>query len=165
MTSPTLAVANYFVGKSLDSGESLTPMKLIKLAYIAHGWHLAIKDEPLIDEAVEAWKFGPVVPSVYSRFRSYRDSQITKMAEMYSSGNVFVPMVQDTETMGFLDKVWSAYSKYDGWQLSAITHKDGTPWHKIWREEGGANKYAACIPNEIIQTHYKMLLDSRRNTN
>lgn len=42
-------------------------MQVIKMAHIAHGYSLAIHNEPLVDEAVEAWKYGPVVPSLYYR--------------------------------------------------------------------------------------------------
>ncbi len=48
----SLAVANFFVEKSISTGIELTPMKVIKMVYIAHGWHLAIKNSPLIAEAV-----------------------------------------------------------------------------------------------------------------
>ena len=44
-----LAVANWFV----ENLAGTTPLKLQKLIYFAHGWHLALKGEPLIDEVVQ----------------------------------------------------------------------------------------------------------------
>jgi len=58
-TQPTLAVANYLIGKAQSEGRSITPMQLIKLVYIAHGWTLGLYDQPLIGEQVEAWTYGP----------------------------------------------------------------------------------------------------------
>lgn len=58
-------IANFFVKKAQEEQIPLTLMKIIKLVYIAHGWHLAHKKSPLISEPVEAWPYGPVVPSVY----------------------------------------------------------------------------------------------------
>ena len=60
------AVANSF----LDIAEAgnvndISPMKLQKLVYYAHAWHLAFLGQPLIREEVQAWKFGPVIPDVY----------------------------------------------------------------------------------------------------
>ena len=74
-----LEIANYFIEKSLDSGVDLTPMKLNKLVYIAHGWYLGLSDRPLIGEAAQAWKYGPVIPSIYHRFKAYGGAQITSL--------------------------------------------------------------------------------------
>ena len=52
-----LVVANYFIDKAKAEGVSLTPMKLQKLIYMAHGWHLALYDKPLIDEQFQAWDY------------------------------------------------------------------------------------------------------------
>lgn len=49
------AVANYFIEKSIESGNSVSPLQLIKLVYIAHGWTLALYKRPLINETVEVW--------------------------------------------------------------------------------------------------------------
>ena len=65
-------VANRFIELAeSDSGRRLTPMQLIKLTYIAHGFSLAIKNRPLLDESVEAWRYGPVIPSLYRKLKSY----------------------------------------------------------------------------------------------
>ena len=48
--NPT-TVANYFIDKYAKVG-NLTPMKIIKLTYIAYGWYLALtnKEKKLVDE-------------------------------------------------------------------------------------------------------------------
>jgi uncharacterized phage-associated protein len=155
MTQPTLSVANYLVGKSLDTGASLTPMKLIKLVFIAHGWHLALYDDPLIADAVEAWKYGPVVPEVYQVFRHFKGDQITKQQSLFSSGKYFVPNVQDEEARLLLDQIWTLYGKLSGLQLSALTHKKGSPWDTVWNEHGGSATLGAVIPNDIIRDYYR----------
>ena len=71
------AIANYFLDKSID----LTPMKIIKLVYIAHGWHLAITDKPLIEDYVQAWEFGPVIPDLYHEFKKYGNTPIKTYAK------------------------------------------------------------------------------------
>ena len=54
------AIANFFLWQ-----EQITQMKLHKLLYYAAGWHLGFTGEPLFDEDIEAWQYGPVVPSIY----------------------------------------------------------------------------------------------------
>jgi uncharacterized phage-associated protein len=38
---------------------------------------LAINKEPLIDERVEAWNYGPVIPSLYHEFKNFGSGAIT----------------------------------------------------------------------------------------
>ena len=44
MTYNPTTVANYFIDKYSKTGD-LTPMKIIKLTYIAYGWYLALTDK------------------------------------------------------------------------------------------------------------------------
>ena len=52
-------------------------MQVIKLVYIAHGWHLAIYDVPLVDDYVQAWQYGPVIPPLYYAFKRFGSGPIT----------------------------------------------------------------------------------------
>jgi uncharacterized phage-associated protein len=155
VSQPTLAVANYFIGKALDSGDRLTPLKLVKLVYIAHGWHLAVFDRPLIGEEVQAWKYGPVVPSVYHQFKEYGDKPITRQAAARIDGQLILPTVEHPETAGFIDEVWQAYAKFTGGQLSTLTHRAGTPWHTVWHERGGSEALGTVIPPSLIKHYYQ----------
>ena len=74
------AVANYFLDIAERDGKTLNPMKLQKLVYIAHGWHLAIRRRPLIRESVEAWKYGPVIADLYHEFKKFGNMPITERA-------------------------------------------------------------------------------------
>jgi uncharacterized phage-associated protein len=71
------AIANYFITHR-KQWEDLTPMKLQKLVYFAHGWHLALKDQPPIDEEIQAWEYGPVIERLYKSLRHYGNTQITE---------------------------------------------------------------------------------------
>src|SRR5271154_4906780 len=69
-------IATEFIQLANADGKKLTPMQLQKLVYFAYGWYLAITGERLIDERVEAWQWGPVIPSLYSAFREYGSDPI-----------------------------------------------------------------------------------------
>ncbi len=162
VTTPTISVANYFVRKALNGGESLTPMKLVKLVYIAHGWRLGLYGEPLLGEAVEAWKYGPVVPSVYHRFKSYGDGPVTRQAYLWKEGQMVIPEIEDDlELKEFLDRVWDVYRDFSALQLSTMTHQRDTPWDTIWRQRGGSETRGAIIPDQLIQEHYQHLAAAR----
>ncbi len=54
--------AKYFLAQtSEDAGDLISNLKLQKLLYYAQGFHLALYDEPLFPEAIEAWTHGPVL--------------------------------------------------------------------------------------------------------
>jgi uncharacterized phage-associated protein len=152
-----IAVANYYIAKSLKSGVTLSPMKLIKLVYIAHGWHLARKGEPLLSEGVQAWKFGPVIESLYHAVKRFGDRQITSLISVPTGSGREIPIVEDGDTRRFLDSVWDSYSKYSGVQLSTLTHRADTAWYEIWHCRDGKSGRRALIPNDLITEHYRRL--------
>lgn len=143
-----LAVAQTFLDMAEQEGRRLTNMHLQKLVFFAHGVHLAAFDgEPLIEESVRAWDFGPVIPPLYERLRRF------------GSGTVDVSLAPNTRDrldptgheMQAIRSVWNAYKSYDGWSLSKISHVKGGPWDVVWNSQG--NRYGD-IPNELIRTYY-----------
>lgn len=157
MYSP-ITIANYFIQKSIATGIELTPMKLVKLVYIAHGWYLGLtKGKGLINEAVIAWDYGPVIESLYHSFKRYGRSQITAQENIILGSNEGAPI--DSSTQTFLDKIWQVYGGYSGLQLSALTHENNTPWHIIYQQNRGKN---TIIPNNLIQQHYESKANGSR---
>lgn len=145
MTYSPITIANYFIQEKGKYGK-LTPMKLIKLTYLAYGWYLALKDgeERLISEKPEAWDYGPVFPTLYQSLKKYGRTEIDSILS-YDKDEVI-----DTADSEFLNKIWSMYGKYNGVQLSAMTHSDDTPWK--------ANYTKGCnyqISDEAILEHYR----------
>lgn len=153
MSHDARAVANYILDKAKDAGQLLTPMQLLKLVYIAHGWNLAISDAPLIKEDVQAWKFGPVIPSLYHEFKKFGAGNITGFAEEFDFDTLeFKKAVENfsEEETQLMDRVFQVYSRYDGLHLSNLTHATDTPWEKTWQE----NAVALKIPNQLIKEHF-----------
>lgn len=134
-------------GKSLGIAD-ITPMKLLKLVYIAHGWMLGLYGRPLVSEDVEAWQYGPVIPELYREIKSYKGSPIASINA--SSDIEFHPLESN-----LIDQVLSKYGRFSGFKLSDITHSKDTPWCKVWNESPGD-----VIPNGIIQDYYAELADS-----
>ena len=118
-----LDVANFFVNLYRNSGNNdITNLKLNKLVYFAQGCYLARQGVPLFAEEIEAWKYGPVVPSVYTAFQVCGDNVIQNEAGTYSR-NVFTPEIID-----FLLDIDKEYGVYSAYRLVDLTHKPGSPW-------------------------------------
>lgn len=117
-------------------------MKLQKILYFAHGWNLGLGLGPLIDDRVEAWKWGPVIPTVYHEFKKFGTGPINKhrwsrvAAARQDDGKPRIQEVTpslddfpgDIETpKAVLRKVWEVYKPFSAAKLSSMTHKVGTP--------------------------------------
>ena len=151
-----VAIANYFIDLS---PKGLTLMQLLKLSYISHGFTLAFLDKPLADEYAEAWKFGPVFPSIYHEFKYEKPRLITnkaKWADMETRTLKAVSSHFDKEEKTIMKLNYEKYGSLDGWQLSAITHAEGTPWYKAWEE--GQHIRGFSISNNEIKNHYQALI-------
>ncbi len=167
----SLAVANFFIERANQgSGQGVDPLKLQKLLYYAHGWHLAIAGLPLLDEPIEAWTYGPVVPTVYHEFKAYGREPIDLAGYCYDyvTDDRTKPLVptEDGDTLDLLERIWKAYGAFSGTQLSAMTHAPNSPWAKT-RERGRAQGQlnGVDIPNEDIKAHFvEMALKTRRSS-
>lgn len=151
------AVANTLLDLAAERKIEITPLKLLKLLYFAHGWHLALGDQPLLNEQVEAWKFGPVVPSIYHAFKEFKMGPITGRAKVVSitpDGEIAFYEPREDGLRDFLSAILNVYGKRTGFQLSELTHLPGTPWYEAW-EGGGKLIKGKDIDNEKIKAHFK----------
>ncbi len=130
-------------------GEDTTPMHLLKLTYLCHGWSLGYFSRKLINEAVEAWRYGPVIPSIYHAYKVFRSQPVT--GEVTNHESTFGP-----KELTLIRRVLKAYQDYDALDLSAITHTAGTPWDQIYKK--GRRTVNQVIPNEVIEAYYKARL-------
>jgi uncharacterized phage-associated protein len=148
-----ITIANYFIKKSLETGVGdLTPMKLLKLVYISHGWYLGIAKKELINEGVQAWQYGPVIPSVYYSVKTWGKNCINQTINTLQN-----EIISEADKQ-FLDRVWNVYVNYNGLQLSSLTHQEGTPWYTTYHENGGINRSSTLIPNNLIKQHYEEII-------
>ncbi|HLK12366.1 MAG TPA: type II toxin-antitoxin system antitoxin SocA domain-containing protein [Candidatus Binatia bacterium] len=149
------AIANWFLKR-----DELSPMKLQKLVYFAHGWKLGLRGTPLINEEIEAWDYGPVVPDLYHEFKQFGSAPITAFATRWKLDDGKPRLVQPlvppdaVDTQALLRRIWKVYGHKTGGQLSAITHLPDSPWSQIRRE---CNTRGAVIPNERIAAYFKRL--------
>ena len=144
-----LLIANKLIqGAKENNEESFTPMQLIKMVYIAHGWMLGLFGLPLIKQPVEAWKYGPVVPDVYYAIKHYRNKPVKEYIGGVANEDF------DGYELELIDKVRNVYGKFSGTDLSAITHQTGTPWSQVILDQKTFGR-GVVIPNSIIEKYYR----------
>lgn len=167
------AVANAFLDIQ-DADDSrypqIDPMKLQKLLYYAHAWWLAIKDEPLFNEDIEAWPWGPVVRDIYIDFQDFgRDPIVGRRATMLTTIDdnddlrvaLREPKAPIDDVMGFLRDVWETHKNLTGVQLSNATHAVGEPWEIVKRQYGNLDS-KPTIPNAIIRDVFRRKIERQQ---
>lgn len=106
-----LDVAAYVCGRFYETtGKRIDEMKLHKLLYLSQREMLSVTDEPLFEESLEGWKYGPVSPLVRGHFD---DGAINaKTGEISDPARYIVNNVLDE------------YADIPAVELSAMTHKE-----------------------------------------
>lgn len=148
-----LTIADEILRIAKRNGEFLTPMKLMKLTYIAHGWSLALLNRDLFRNRIEAWQYGPVIPDLYQATKIYGRVPIPP-----SKINDAAPSNVDIQVRALLEEVWAKYGGYDAIALSNMTHMSGTPWDIVYKP----GRKGIEISDELIKSHYKDLASGRR---
>ena len=142
-----LDVANYFLASSQEeAGDLISNLKLQKLVYYAQGFHLAVFDEPLFNESIEAWTHGPVVPDLYHYFKHYEAGPIPPPDEFEFDDDKY-----DEEVKSLLDEVNEIFGQYSAWKLRNLTH-DEPPWINSYE------KPSNLIPVDSMKEYFKTQL-------
>jgi uncharacterized phage-associated protein len=106
-------------------------MKLQKMLYFLYRDYLKKTDNSLFTERFSAWKYGPVLESVYYTFKDFGSQGITQYGGF--PGPVYsVKEEVDTTLKGLLNDLWNKCKPYNGIYLSQLTHKPECAWYKAW---------------------------------
>ncbi len=119
-----LDVARYFIAKAYEDGieAEMTNMKVQKLLYYAQCLHLALYDEALFDEEIQAWRYGPVCPPAYKFHSDFEANQLPIPSEE------FLAQISQ-EKIELLAEAWHYFGGYYAYRLSDMTHGE-FPWKK-----------------------------------
>ena len=142
-------IADWILSRfNIESGDTVSPLKLQKLLYYCQAWHYTIFNEPLFDEGIQAWAHGPVVPSQYKRF-----ANIPRYANIdISTIELNVPnLCINSEEL--LEEVMDIYGEHTAYYLEQLTHRE-RPWVET---RGDLPEYAASdsvISLDLMYEYY-----------
>lgn len=145
MSYPVAQIANQLLLYSADSGrELMTNMKLQKMLYYQQGFHLAYFGTPLFEDDIEAWMYGPVVPSVYEEYKAFGHQGIEP------NRKIDFTFDNDIESSLF-NEVCKVYCAYSAVGLMNMTHEE-SPWKTTPTGEG------SVISKEKMKSFFKKRL-------
>lgn len=148
-------VAEFFLSPIVEEeSEPITHLKLQKLLYYAQGYSLALLHRPMFADKVERWQHGPVVGSVYARYKTY-GSQLLPAA--FAEPEKF----QDDE-LAVLRLVRREKGQYSAWKLREDTHNE-YPWlstsHGAEISQDVMRDFFSSI---LLQSHFNFDLDQMK---
>ena len=131
----------------LEQKESMTTMKLQKLAYYSQAWSLVWDEKPLFEEAIEAWANGPVIRDLFDYHRGMY--QISSMP----IGN---PRLLNQEQRDTVDAVLEYYGNQPAQWLIDLTHME-EPWIQTRKGLPIQERGNRVISLDVIANYYSSL--------
>lgn len=111
-------VADYILYFANNAHEPITNLKLQKMVYYAQGYYLAMTGDVLFEDQIEAWAHGPVINSLYQKYKHFRWQAINE--------EVRVPAI-DKKIAEFLNLIINTFLPMDAFRLEQMTHNE-EPW-------------------------------------
>lgn len=146
------------VAKYILSKVKCTHLKLEKLVYLCFADYLCKYDKELYKDQIYAYKYGPVVKSVYEKYKVYGYKEIEQDNENIDTVNIFempsrsrILFAEDgVNKINSIDATLKIYGNFTANDLVNITHRKSTPWDISGRGEI-ENK---IIENQIIKKYH-----------
>lgn len=147
------------IAKYILSKTKCTQLKLQKLVYLCFADYLCDTGKELFIDPIYAFKYGPVVDTVYEKYKQYGYKPIedetgnidTLVSEMPAKSRIL--FAEDgTEKIISIDNTLKKYGHLTARQLVDLTHGESTPWTKtqknIW-------PFRSEIKQEVIKQYHK----------
>ena len=131
------------IAKYIITSVEVDNLKLQKLLYYSQAVHLVLSDNKskLFSDNIQAWQYGPVVPSVYHKYKKYGfDTIHCKNSKINVS----------KEEIESLDIALNYYGQMQAFELVTRTHNE-SPWRDVYNP----NKRNTVITTDSIYHFYK----------
>lgn len=125
MIVTTQKLCNWFITHSNSVGKPICPIKINHLVIMANWRHFLRHHSFLINEAVEVWENGPVLPTI---FHEYKNDPPFSVIEHPSRRQPELEPEELTALEPFLLYIWDLFAKYTPQQLSRINTAPLSPW-------------------------------------
>lgn len=141
------------VAKYIISIIQCTQLKLQKLVYLCYADYLCQFEKRLFDDEIYAFDLGPVVKSVYNKYRGKRDlnDEIPQDPEIHEA--IRSRILFATDGIKKLHSIMETLDKYGSLTAASLvdlTHRPNTPWSEI-HEEGSS--YQRITDSDILKYH------------
>ena len=153
-TYNAIDIAAWFLDRAANDAaavKDITNMKLQKLVFFAQLVSVMThEDAQLHSDDTHAWDYGPVVPKLYRVLKPFGGKALSFADDAVKGAfdQRHPKKIDDEETVSLLNSVWEKFKGWSAIQLSALTHRNGSPWSVVYSR----TPYAIITP-EIMRKH------------
>ncbi|WP_157154472.1 Panacea domain-containing protein [Brachyspira murdochii] len=126
----SVLLAKYIIQQAQKKGTDMSITKLQKLLYALDGGLLS-RNINAVDEHCRAWQYGPVYPKVFTKINPEDFNK--------NYDNLNIDEIDSKEHADIIKKmvevVLDSFGEYSAGQLSAWSHKEGSPWSQTQKNE------------------------------
>ena len=129
------------VAKYILSKIKCTQLKLQKLVYLCFADYLIKTKKELYTDKIYALQYGPVVDSVYKKYKKYGYKPIEEDTQDIESDVSNMPALSrilvaedGVEKMDSIETTLKKYGDLSASELVSITHRNDSPWSKTYRD-------------------------------
>ncbi len=134
-------VAACIVDTAITNGTPVSNLQLQKILFFAQCEYMSSHGyQTLFDDDFEAWRYGPVVPSVYRTYSVYGGSPIWKAAEykefdFFRNDSVPVAPLSGKERESVVETV-ERWACLPSWDIVNCSHRKGGAWDVVYNKNG-----------------------------
>ena len=135
----------------INSGRDITNLLLQKVLYYVKAISTLFDCGSIITEPCEAWRFGPVFPTVYEKYKDFGKSEITS-----DLSNEYINNLLSGQEKQIADLVLNSFGIYNAWFLKDLTHCE-EPWiaARVGLDENDASRNV--MDDKIIADYFKKI--------
>lgn len=131
-------VARYILTKI-----SCSHLKLEKLCYLCYADYLCKTGKRLFKDRIYAFRYGPVIGTVYEKYKKYGDLKIDghqdiieKQERLELPWESRISFAENgIEKVQSINETLERYGGLSAWDLVQITHSEGSPWAHVYKDE------------------------------
>lgn len=152
MSKELKAVAEYILWFAGNVGSPITNLKLQKLVYYAQAWYLALYEGPLFPEPIEAWVHGPVVDSLYKKYKKYGRGIIPPPKNP--------PSFNNEVAQPHLNEIMDVFLELDAFTLQRLAHQE-EPWQEARQGLAYDDLSRREINEKTMERFYQSLVEEQ----
>lgn len=126
----------------------VTNLMLQKLLYYIKGIGSIIEGCTIIPDACEAWRYGPVFPTVYEKYKGFADGEISSVLSQEELDKLL-----SAKERHAADYVLDTFGIYNVWFLKDLTHIE-MPWREARGELDENDKSNNVIDDQCMKDYF-----------
>lgn len=119
------SVANYVIAYGMKIGHPVSNLQLQKILYYIQVHFLKKKGIPFFKDEIEAWQFGPVIPTVFYQYAAWGPAPIT----MFKTQKIDLEQEEKKD----LEQIVKEKAVFSLLEIVADTHKKGKAWDLYYK--------------------------------